>query len=140
MEACPYGPRAFYGGDGAYYENGRTPFEEAKQHFPEGIVMKCNFCVARVDQGLDPACVQTCPTECRIFGDLTIPRAKCRAWRQRKRPGPSCPKKGSSLRCSTSEVRDVSLKGVHRRVKKEKNLRSILTAEIQGSTVSSQSL
>lgn len=94
VEACPYGPRAFYGGDGAYYENGRTPFEEAKQHFPEGIVMKCNFCVDRVDQGLNPACVQTCPTECRIFGDLDDPQSEVSRMAAEKKARPLLPEKG----------------------------------------------
>jgi molybdopterin-containing oxidoreductase family iron-sulfur binding subunit len=76
MEACPYGARTFYDKQTTYYGNGQTPFEEAKQTFSEGVVMKCNFCVDRVEQGDDPACVQTCPTECRTFGDLDDPQSK----------------------------------------------------------------
>lgn len=75
IEACPYGARSYYDGDGAYYPGTRTPFEEIKQDFPEGIVLKCNFCVERVEEGLAPACVQTCPTECRVFGDLDDPES-----------------------------------------------------------------
>ncbi|MEX0702293.1 MAG: 4Fe-4S binding protein [Planctomycetales bacterium] len=35
-----------------------------------GTADKCNFCAHRVDQELRPACVDICPTQCRIFGDL----------------------------------------------------------------------
>lgn len=94
MEACPYGPRAFYRGDGAYYQEGRTPFELAKQDFPAGIVMKCDFCVDRVDQGLDPSCVQTCPTECRVFGDLDDPRSQISRMVAEKKARPLLPEKG----------------------------------------------
>jgi Fe-S-cluster-containing dehydrogenase component len=94
MEACPYGPRVFYDGNGAYYHDARTPFEEAKQDFPDGIVMKCDFCVDRVDQGMDPACVQTCPTECRVFGDLEDAQSKVSRLIGEKKARPLLPEKG----------------------------------------------
>ena len=94
MEACPYGPRQFYEGDGAYYEGERTPFEQVKQDLSDGIVMKCNFCAQRVDEGRDPACVQTCPTECRIFGDLDDPQSKVARLIAEKKARPLLPEKG----------------------------------------------
>lgn len=94
MEACPYGPRSFYEGDGAYYPGAETPFEQAKQDFAEGIVMKCNFCVDRVDQGKDPACVETCPTVCRFFGDLEDPESKVSHLVADKKARPLLPEKG----------------------------------------------
>ncbi len=73
MTACPYAAR-FYLQKGvleAGYYGERTDFEEKKwQWFQEGTVTKCTFCAHRVDEGLEPACVITCPTDARIFGDL----------------------------------------------------------------------
>ncbi len=37
------------------------------------IVQKCEFCVHRVEAGLEPACVNTCPTSALIFGDINDP-------------------------------------------------------------------
>ena len=37
--------------------------------YDEGTNIKCTLCAHRVDQGLEPACVVTCPTDARIFGD-----------------------------------------------------------------------
>jgi Fe-S-cluster-containing dehydrogenase component len=94
IEACPYGARTFYDGNGAYFEGHTTLFETAKQTLSEGVVMKCNFCVHRVDQGLDPACVQTCPTECRFFGDLDDPESRVSHLVADKKARPLLPEKG----------------------------------------------
>jgi Fe-S-cluster-containing dehydrogenase component len=58
MIACPYDARYFN--------------EE------EGVVDKCTFCVQRVDKGELPACVETCPSKVRVFGDLEDPRSRIR--------------------------------------------------------------
>ncbi|MFD0855284.1 4Fe-4S dicluster domain-containing protein [Actinomadura adrarensis] len=53
MSACPYG--AIY-------------VDEDK-----GAAQKCTFCNHRTAEGRQPACVDACPTDCRIFGDLDDP-------------------------------------------------------------------
>lgn len=48
------------------------PYDARYMH-PSGYVNKCDFCEHRIREGRVPACVETCPTLCRSFGDLDDP-------------------------------------------------------------------
>jgi Fe-S-cluster-containing dehydrogenase component len=56
VDACPYG---------AIYLD-----PVAKQ------AVKCHNCFHRTEQGMEPACVPTCPSEALYFGDLNDPESK----------------------------------------------------------------
>ncbi|MCX8022558.1 MAG: 4Fe-4S dicluster domain-containing protein [Syntrophorhabdaceae bacterium] len=76
--ACPYGARHFIRRIENYYGHfGRTPYEILKQkNLDEGIAVKCDFCVERLERGRLPACVETCPAQARYFGDLDDPKSE----------------------------------------------------------------
>jgi len=88
--ACPYQQRSFYDDENAEYFPGQglTAFEVlGRELYPlqKGTVVKCTFCVERVEEGLEkglrpgvdreatPACVDICPVGARTFGDLDDP-------------------------------------------------------------------
>ncbi len=82
MTACPYGARYFDFGQN--YTDGTPalqPYEKAPSHeygrswtrqagqSPVNNVRKCQFCLARLDVGMLPACVTTCVGYATAFGD-----------------------------------------------------------------------
>jgi molybdopterin-containing oxidoreductase family iron-sulfur binding subunit len=77
MLACPYAARMFYDKEITYFDNGRTPYEEVgTPNHVEGTVEKCDFCMDRLAQDLEPACVANCITKARIFGDMEDPTSE----------------------------------------------------------------
>lgn len=72
--ACPYQVRFIPEDSKGYYAEGLTPYEaESYRKWQPRTVQKCTFCVHRLEKGLDPACVQTCPTRALTYGDLNDP-------------------------------------------------------------------
>ena len=72
--ACPYQARSIPDSEDGYYGEHKTPFEEAKSvKWQVDAAQKCTLCAHRIDRGLLPACVETCPTEALRFGDLNDP-------------------------------------------------------------------
>jgi Fe-S-cluster-containing dehydrogenase component len=74
--ACPYGARYYNNGKEGYFGTEFTAEENIG--YPShklGIVEKCTFCLHRIEQGKEPACVQTCPPKARYFGNLDDPNS-----------------------------------------------------------------
>ena len=46
------------------------------RHICIGCVESCTLCVHRVDKGLKPACVEACPEQAMLFGDLEDPNSE----------------------------------------------------------------
>lgn len=87
--ACPYQQRSFINEFGQYFPGYDTIYDEMPRNiYQKGVTVKCTFCVNRVDAGVKkglkpgidreatPACVITCPTKARYFGDLDDPNSE----------------------------------------------------------------
>ena len=70
--ACPYGARVHVDSLSSNHPNNPlTEFEKiAFAGHKKGVVEKCDFCIDKVTNGEEPACVATCPTKARIFGNI----------------------------------------------------------------------
>ena len=78
MQACPYSARYYNEDQRPYFPGqGLTPYE-AKCYTERyrDVVMKCNFCLDRINAGLEPACVANCAARARTFGDLDDPNSE----------------------------------------------------------------
>ncbi len=51
------------------------PYKARYRNPEKHIADKCDFCEDRLDRGKEPACVVTCPTKARIFGDMNDPES-----------------------------------------------------------------
>ena len=76
ITACPYEARTYIDKERFYFPDTPIPYNVNELRGYEGIVQKCNFCVDRLERGENPACVEVCPTSCRIFGDLDDPESE----------------------------------------------------------------
>jgi tetrathionate reductase subunit B len=79
VQACPYGSR----------------FINPKTHTAD----KCTLCYHRITKGLLPACVQACPREARIFGDMKDPKSKLSMLLRQKRFRLLKPELGTHPKC-----------------------------------------
>lgn len=70
--ACPYGAVRLVR-ERRYAYGEPTEYERTKGAASVGTALKCDLCASRVAAGALPACVEACPTESRVFGDLDDP-------------------------------------------------------------------
>ncbi|HSD11222.1 MAG TPA: 4Fe-4S dicluster domain-containing protein [Candidatus Binatia bacterium] len=73
MTACPYDVRWYVEKEKFYFPQTPIPYGVEELRGCEKVVQKCNFCADRIGRGLEPRCVEVCPTYCRTFGDLDDP-------------------------------------------------------------------
>lgn len=83
VPACPVGA-TFKGKDGLVEIDPKTcigcgncitacPYDARYRNPETATADKCDFCSHRIAIGEEPACVKTCPTHTRVFGDLNDP-------------------------------------------------------------------
>jgi len=79
VQACPYGCR--------YIDH------------TKGVADKCTLCYHRIHKGLAPACVNACPRDARIYGNLKDPNGKIRKILHKRRYGLLKPELGTNPKC-----------------------------------------
>ncbi len=79
VQACPYGARTF--------------------NYEQQVTDKCTWCYHRITKGLQPACVEVCPVNARIFGDLMDPGSAIRKFIRENRVQVLKPETGNAPTC-----------------------------------------
>jgi len=67
--ACPYDQRSPVHDNRTVFPDGGDFRSTVVTRAPAGVTVKCDFCYHRIDVGKEPACVEACPTNARIFGE-----------------------------------------------------------------------
>ena len=94
--ACPYGVRYFNWSEPEWpegterYQNPDVPLR------PKGIIEKCTYCVHRLPI---PACVQACPRQARLFGNMKDPESPIRKFLDERRYSLLKPEMGTKPKC-----------------------------------------
>jgi len=90
MTACPYNARTFYKDHASYYSSPSVWEEKRYAEHTPGVVDKCDFCQARVEDGrklgltpgedaeATPCCVVSCIASALTFGDIDNPESAVR--------------------------------------------------------------
>ena len=80
MTACPYSARHFNWTEPQIPPKELNPVTHYLGNRPrmKGVVEKCHFCIQRSRKGLQPACMEVCPTGARVFGNLLDPASEIR--------------------------------------------------------------
>ncbi len=74
MSACPYtGVRTYIEEDPQYHLD--FSLGQAGMAHLKGTVEKCTLCHHRTSQGIEPACVEVCVHDARVWGDLDDPES-----------------------------------------------------------------
>jgi molybdopterin-containing oxidoreductase family iron-sulfur binding subunit len=114
MMACPYGSRQVVTEWKTYFpdaEGDLDPYEAyCKEEWQTGIrgfgmAAKCDYCMHRVREGRQPACVEACPAKARYFGDLDDPESEISILIRREGAFQLNPEFGTDPKCYYLPVR-----------------------------------
>jgi molybdopterin-containing oxidoreductase family iron-sulfur binding subunit len=75
MMVCPYTSVRVYSGENVRFSLPFPTGENPIGHRPKSVE-KCTFCIHRLQRGLLPACVESCPVNARTFGDRNDPTSE----------------------------------------------------------------
>ena len=73
--------------------------EEWEEKHGYGTATKCDYCMDRVKEGREPACVEACPAKARHFGDIDDPESEVSILIRRERGFQLNPEFGTDPSC-----------------------------------------